>query len=61
MTINGEERDNYVEYVVVNYIGGGKCVRFVSGVSYSVRFRVFGSLLEGGYYVEVLDYNSLKE
>lgn len=61
VTINGEERDHYVEYVVVNYIGGGKCVRFVSGNSNTANFRVIGSLLEGGYYDEVQDYNSLKE
>ena len=61
VTINGEERDHYVEYVVVNYIGGGKCVRFVSGNSNTANFRVIGGLLEGGYYDEVQDYNSLKE
>ena len=61
VTINGEERDHYVEYVVVNYVGGGKCVRFVSGNSNTANFRVIGSLLEGGYYDEVQDYNSLKE
>lgn len=61
LTINGEERDYYVEYVVVNFIGGGKCVRFVSGNSNTANFRVIGELLEGGYYDEVPDYNSLKE
>lgn len=61
VTINGEERDHYVEYVVVNFIGGGKCVRFVSGNSNTANFRVIGGLLEGGYYDEVPDYNSLKE
>ena len=61
VTINDEERDHYVEYVVVNFIGGGKCVRFVSGNSNTANFRVIGGLLEGGYYDEVPDYNSLKE
>jgi hypothetical protein len=61
ITIDGEERDHYVEYVVVNFIGGGKCVRLVSGNSNTANFRAIGGLLEGGYYDEVPDYNSLKE
>ena len=60
VTINGEERDHYVEYVVVNYIGGGKCVRFVSGNSNTANFQVIGDLLEGGYYDEMQDYEMVR-
>lgn len=61
VTINGEERDHYVEYVVVNFIGGGKCVRFVSGNSNTANFRVIGEMLDGGYYDEIPAYNGLKD
>jgi hypothetical protein len=61
VTINGEERDHYVEYVVVNFIGGGKCVRFVSGNSNTANFRVIGEMLDGGYYDEIPTYNGLKD
>lgn len=61
VTVNGEERDHYVEYVVVNFIGGGKCVRFVSGNSNTANFRVIGEMLDGGYYDEIPTYNGLKD
>ena len=61
VTINGEERDHYVEYVVVNFVGGGKCVRFVSGNSNTANFRVIGEMLDGGYYDEIPTYNGLKD
>lgn len=56
-----EERVHFVEYVVVNFIGGGKCVRFVSGNSNTANFRVIGELLDGGYYDEIPTYNGLKD
>lgn len=56
-----EERVHFAEYIVVNYIGGGKCVRFVSGNSNTANFRVAGEMLEGGYYDEIPAYNALKE
>lgn len=61
VTINNEERDHYVEYVVVNFVGGGKCVRFVNGNSNTANFRAIGSMLDGGYYDEIPDYGSLSE
>ena len=51
----------FAEYVVVNFIGGGKCVRFVNGNSNIANFRVIGEMLDGGYYSEIPDYNSLSE
>jgi hypothetical protein len=56
-----EERVHFVEYVVVNFIGGGKCVRFVSGNSNTANFRVIGEMLDGGYYDEIPTYNGLKD
>ena len=52
---------SYREFVVVNYVGGGKSVKTVSGNSNTANFRVIGTMLDGGYYDEVQDYNSLIE
>jgi hypothetical protein len=46
---------------VVKFIGGGKCVRFVSGNSNTANFRVIGEMLDGGYYDEIPTYNGLKD
>lgn len=56
-----EERVHFVEYVVVNFLGGGKCVRFVSGNSNTANFRVIGEMLDGGYYDEIPTYNALSD
>ena len=49
------------EYVVVSYIGGAKAPRTVSGYCCTAIFRIIGDLLNGGYYDEVRDYESLVE
>ena len=59
--INKEPRDHFVEYIVVHFIGGGKSVRFVSGNSNTANFRVIGNLIDGGYYDENMEYDSLSE
>lgn len=61
VTINGEERDHYVEYVIVNFFGGGRSAKFVSGNSCTANFRVLGTLVEGGYYDENRDYDALAD
>lgn len=61
VTVNNEERDHFVEYLVVHFIGGGKSVRFVSGNSCTANFRVLGTLIDGGYYDENMEYDSLSE
>lgn len=61
VTINGEERDHFVEYVIVNFFGGGKSAKFVSGNSCTANFRALGSMLDGGYYDENRDYETLAD
>lgn len=61
VTINGEERDRYIEYVIVNFFGGGKSVKSVSGNSCTANFRALGSMLDGGYYDENRDYETLAD
>lgn len=61
VTINNEERDHYVEYVIVNFFGGGKSAKFVSGNSCTANFRALGSMLDGGYYDENHDYETLSD
>jgi hypothetical protein len=54
-----EDRIHFTEYLVVNYFGGGKSVRNINGNSNSTNFRELGKLLDGGYYEELKDYESL--
>ena len=61
VTVNNEERDHFVEYLVVHFIGGGKSVRFVSGNSCTANFRILGTMIDGGYYDENMEYDSLSE
>lgn len=61
ININGEERDYYVECVIVNFLGGGRSARFVSGNSCTANFRALGSMLDGGYYDENRDYETLTD
>ena len=56
-----EERVHFVEYVVVNFIGGSKCVRFVNGNSNTANFRAVGDMLDGGYYNDMPNYNALQD
>ena len=44
------------EWIIVYFIGGGKCVKIVTGNSNIANFRVVGTLLAGGYYSEVRTY-----
>lgn len=57
----GENDFFFAEYIVVNYIGGGKGIKLVNGNSNVANFYVASTLLEGGYYEEVRTYNSLRE
>ena len=50
---------SFIEYLVVNFKGGGRCVIDVSGNSNTAYFRVLGTLLDGGYYEEIYKYESL--
>ena len=54
------ETTYYEEYVIVNFYGGGKSVRTVSGNSNFANFTVLGRLIDGGYYDEIFHYESLK-
>ena len=51
----------FLEYVVINFKGGGKSVRNINGNSHNANFREIGKLLDGGYYDEVRDYESMLE
>lgn len=56
-----KETTYFVEYLIVNFSGGGKSVRLVNGNSHTANFRELGKLIDGGYYDEILDYESLEE
>jgi hypothetical protein len=49
----------FVEYVIVTFFGGGYSVKCVNGNSNTANFRAVGSILDGGYYNEVFDYDKL--
>lgn len=49
----------FLEYIVVNYIGGAKGIKFVGGNSNVANFHVVDSLLNGGYYAEEFEYQAL--
>lgn len=49
------------EYVIVYYTGGAKAPRTVSGYNCTAIYRIIGDLLNGGYYEEVLEFDSLWE
>lgn len=54
------ENTYYKEYVIINFYGGGKSVKTVSGNSNFANFEVIGRLIDGGYYDEIFSYESLK-
>ena len=56
-----EDTIYFAEYVIVNFFGGAKSVRTVNGNSNSANFRVIGELLDGGYYDEVRDYETIED
>jgi hypothetical protein len=63
VVIDGTEeiRTGYAEYVIVNYLGGGKSVKQVNGNSNTANFRAIGTMLDGGYYAEMKEYSELTE
>lgn len=61
VTINKKECDHYVEYLVVHFFGGSKSAKFVSGNSCTANFRALGSMLDGGYYDENREYETLDD
>ena len=56
-----DNRDYFVEFVVVVYDGGGEAVRCVTGNSNYANYVEIGKLLDGGYYDEVPCYRALTE
>lgn len=56
-----QHRDYFIEYLVVNFFGGSKSVRCITGNSNIANFKVISSLIEGGYYNEVRDYETLSD
>jgi hypothetical protein len=56
-----DNRDYFVEFVVVVYDGGGQAVRCVSGNSNYANYIEIGKLLDGGYYDEIPRYRALTE
>lgn len=51
----------FAEYIIVNFFGGGKSVRQVNGNSCTANFREIGKLLDGGYYEENRQYETLED
>lgn len=51
----------FAEYIIVNFFGGGKSVRLVNGNSCTANFREIGKLLDGGYYEENRQYETLED
>lgn len=52
----GNDHHEFREWIIVHYVGGGKCPKIVSGNSNAANFRAIGSLLDGGYYDSVRMY-----
>jgi hypothetical protein len=51
----------FSEYLVVTFVGGGKSVRSANGNSHNANFREIGKLIDGGYYDEVRDYETIRD
>ena len=51
----------FAEYLVVTFLDGGKSVRAANGNSNTCNFQEIGKLIDGGYYTEVKDYETLSE
>lgn len=56
-----EDTTYFAEYIIVNFFGGGKSVRLVNGNSCTANFREIGKLLDGGYYEENRQYETLED
>ncbi len=54
-----EEHTYFAEYLVVNFFGGGLSVTIANGNSNTANFRALGNLIDGGYYTEVREYETL--
>jgi hypothetical protein len=50
----------YQEYLVINYVGGGKTVRNCNGNGFSSIFEEVSKYLDSGYYLEVQDLEDLE-
>lgn len=48
------------EYLVVIFFGGGKSVKNISGNSNTANLRALGSIVDGGYYDEIQDYEMVQ-
>lgn len=51
----------YREYLIVTFNGGAISTKNVSGNSNTANLRALGTMVDGGYYEEVLDYELTKE
>ena len=56
-----DNRDYFVEYIVVTFVGGGQSVRCANGNSLNANFSEIGKLIDGGYYDEIRAYEALTE
>ncbi len=56
-----DNRDYFVEFVVVVFDGGAESVRCVNGNSNFANYTEIGKLLDGGYYDELPRYRVLTE
>ncbi len=61
VTVREETYDHFAEYVIVNFFGGGKSVKLVTGNSCTANFRILGPMLDGGYYDEIREYETLED
>ena len=48
------------EYLVVTFFGGGKSVKNISGNSNTANLRALGTMVDGGYYDEIQDYEMVQ-
>lgn len=56
-----DNRDYFVEFIVVVFDGGAELVRCVNGNSNYANYQEIGKLLDGGYYDEIPRYRALTE
>lgn len=61
VTYEGKIHDHFAEFLIVNFVGGGKSVRVASGNSNTANFRVLGTMLDGGHYEDKPYYMSMLE
>lgn len=56
-----DDRAFFEEFLIVNFFGGSKSVRVANGNSNTANFRALGTLIDGGYYDEICNYESLAD